>query len=107
MVNVLDLKLGDDDAERVRRSHSEAIKEGQRSLPRVIANVTLANGAATTVAHGAGKPPRAIIPSAIRGAVSAGFIVETRPSGVDRSKTVVLQASGYGATITIDLVVIP
>jgi hypothetical protein len=107
MVNILDLKLDDDDTERVRRSHSEAIKDLQRSLPRVIPNIALVDGKATTVAHGLGRAPRAVIQSIARGSVSAGFITETRPSGTDRSKTIVLQASGYGATITVDVVVLP
>jgi hypothetical protein len=45
------------------------------------------------------------------GAVAAGFINELRTrytagSPVDRSKAVVLRASGYGATIRVDVTVL-
>ncbi len=36
----LDAKLADSDAERVRRSHSEAIKELQRTVQRLLDRVT-------------------------------------------------------------------
>ncbi len=95
----------DGDAERARRDHVERIDELQ-GLPfcgaRVIPNVTLADGVATSVAHGLGRNPVWICESVIRGAVSAGYITETRTG--DRSRVVTLTANDYGATITVDLV---
>jgi hypothetical protein len=95
------------DTERVRREHHDAIVELQ-SLPaagmRVIEGVTLADGVTTPVAHGLGRLPVWICPSAPRNATSTGRIIEVRSGSYDRSKVVALQATGWGATITIDVV---
>lgn len=104
MIRPLPIKLADEDAERVRRSHHEAIASTQSRVeaPRIVRNVSLADGIPTTFSHGLGKVPSLVTLSVLRGAVSAGFIVETI-DGVDRSRFVVLTASGYGATISLDL----
>ncbi len=99
----LPLKLADEQTERVRRRHAEQIAELQ-SLPFAAARkiaVTLVDGIATAVNHGLGREPKFIVPSVIRGAVSAGYIVETLVG--DRAQQVTLTANGYGATITLDL----
>ena len=49
--------------------------------------------------------PSWIQASAVRGSVTVGCIVEFR-DGVDRSKFVDIAASGYGATVTVDLLVV-
>jgi hypothetical protein len=96
------------DAERVRRNHAEAIAELQASpLWRVrIVEVTLADGVETTVAHGLGRAPRMLWISPPRGATSTGRIDEIR-GGTRRADVVVLKATGWGATITVDVAVIP
>jgi len=106
MVNPLAITLKDEDADRVRRSHAEALTELQRLQPTIISGVELVDGKATTVSHGRGRAPRIVVVSAVRGAVTAGYINETRPSGVDRSRSVVLQADGFGATVTVDVMVL-
>ncbi len=109
MVSLLPIALDRDatpqQLERVRRNHHDAIAEIQRQRSvssRIIENVTLADGAATPIPHGMGRkvfathtPPR--------GAVTAGVITEVRDGSHDPTKYVVLQADGYGATITTDL----
>jgi len=100
------IRLADEDAERVRRSHEEAIRELQ-SLPSsrsvIVSNKELADGVATQISHGLGRVPDFFAVSPPRGATSTGRIVESRPSGLDRSKFIVLTATGWGGTITVDL----
>ncbi len=102
----LSITLDDEKSERANRNHEGRIDELQ-GLPLVnarIVTVQLADGVATPIAHGLGRTPLWVAVSVPRGALSAGFLVETR-EGVDRSKFAMLTASGYGATITIDLAV--
>ncbi len=106
---VTSVKL-DGDAERVRADHAAAITTLQQTPganASVISNVSLANGQLTPVAHRLGHAPSFVTASIPRGATSAGYIVESRPSTGDRSKFVYLTATGYGATIAVDLWVAP
>ena len=104
----LPLVLDDEKAERVRRSHHAALEELQALAlvgAVVIPDVVLVNGVATAIAHKRGRAAAFVLASVPRGAVTAGYIVETRPAGTDLSKYLTLTASGYGATVTVDLVV--
>lgn len=95
-------------AERVRRDHHEAIRELQDSplaSARVIQGVELESGAETPVAHGLGRRPRIVLVSPPRDPSSTGRIEEIRSSDHDRTSVVALKASGWGATITVDLLV--
>jgi hypothetical protein len=102
-------QLDDEDAEICRREFERKIIELQ-GLPfasaRVIASVTLADGVATAVPHGLGRVASFVSASVPRNAAGAGYIVEVRDGSVDRTKYLNLKASGYGATITVDLVVL-
>ena len=101
-------RLADDGAERVRREHDQKIVEIQKQPAMaltVIQNVSLVNGASTPVHHGLGRAPSWIKESTVRGAVTAGYIVEVRDGSQDRTKVVLLQANGFGATISVDLAV--
>ena len=69
----------------------------------VIVTVDLADGVNTTVAHKLGRPPRAVVQGLVRGAASAGIIRDLTTAARDRSKTLLLRADGYGATITVDI----
>ena len=104
MVKPLPLKLDDETAERVRDSHHKAIEEMQ-SLPgvrtRIVPGVSLVDGVATPVSHKLGRIPLFVTASIPRGAVSAGYIVETSRD----AQSVTLTANGYGATIVVDLAV--
>ena len=92
---------------RVVENIQRRIDELQRqpAVKARIIEVTLVNATATPIAHGLGRAPVMVIPSAPRGATSAGRIDEVRSDSTDRTKTVVLKATGYGATITLDLMV--
>lgn len=101
-------RLDDRKVDDVTRDHAAKINE-LASLPaatmRVIPDVELADGIETPVAHKLGRVPTFVRESAPRGAIAAGRIDEVRDPAVtvDRSKYVVLKASGWGATITIDV----
>ena len=109
MSSVFTSPLPDLDAERVRREHDEKLRTLQKRpgvLLEVLPDIELADGAVVYVKHGLGRAPRWASASTVRGAVTAGAINELR-AGIDRTKVIALQASGFGATITIDLAVIP
>lgn len=103
------IRLVDSDAERVRQDHHQAIVELQQ-LPaaalRPISDVALPDAVAVTVPHGLGRAPLWVGVSAVRGPVTSGRIEEVRGGANDRSRAVVLKASGFGATITVDLAVL-
>jgi hypothetical protein len=94
------------DQEIVRREHEKAIRELQ-GLPamqtRIIADVSLADATATPVAHGLGRAPRMLIVSPPRGPSTSGRIEEIRSSTYDRTKVIALKATGFGATVTVDI----
>ena len=97
-------------ADRARRELTEAVRELQRSplaAGQVISNVSLADGIATTVPHHLGRLPTFVSCSVPRGPSTSGRIEEIRStSGTnDRTKYVTLTANGYGATVTVDVVV--
>lgn len=101
-------KLEDPDAERVRRAHHDAIRELQTAasaIPSTIADVSLVDGIDTPVAHAVGRRPSFVSSSVQRGGTSTGRITEVRSGSYDRSKVVVLRADGWGATITVDVMV--
>jgi hypothetical protein len=113
MISLLPLSLDRDPSptniERVRRNHHDVLAEiqgGAFTRARIIRDVTLADGIATPVAHGLGVAAFAIL-SPPRGPIAAGWIEEVRDGGHDRTKYVVLKANSYGATVTVDLVVVP
>lgn len=99
-------RLSDDLAETVRRTHERAINELQ-ALPaasaQIISDVTLPDATVVQVPHGLGRRPRIVLVSPPRNATSAGRIDEIRDGNADRSKFVVLKATGFTATITVDL----
>lgn len=103
-------RLADSDAERVRRAHEERIVELQRQPAMelsVIRDIELANGVVTAVPHSLGRPPVWAQASLVRGAPStSGRIEDIRSTTFSRSQYVVLKATGWGVTITVDLAVL-
>jgi hypothetical protein len=101
-------QLADQDAEVVRREHEKKLIELQNQ-PLVhgkpIENVKLLDGVATAIPHGFGRPVLHFH-SAVRGALANGRIDDVRDGTVDRTKYIHLKATGYGATIYIDLLVV-
>ena len=99
-------RLDDENAERARRRIAEAILELQATpaaSERIIADVSLVDTVATPVPHGLGRAPVFVHVSTPRGATSAGRIDEIRSDSVDRSMVITLTATGWGATITVDV----
>ena len=105
---VITPRLPEPQAEEARRVLVEAVRELQ-ALPAsaltVIPNVSLADGVLVPVAHRLGRAPLFVQCSLPRGAVTPGAVEEVR-DGTDRTRVVMLRASGYGATITADVVVL-
>ncbi len=105
----LAIRLKDEDAEKVRRSHALAIEE-LRGLPatslRLRRNVELPDNTNVYVAHGLGRAPLWVGISAVRGAgLTTGRIEDNTASrSADASRFVVLQADDWTGTITVDLV---
>lgn len=100
------VRLADESAERVRRSHDERIRELQAvriAQGAPIKDVELEDGVETPIAHGLGR--RAMYShTAPRGASTVGMITDARDDArFDPDKYVVLKADGYGATVTVDL----
>lgn len=108
MRRLISTQLGDPVAERVRQDHAAAITELQ-GLPavnlRIIPDVELADGVATPVAHGLGRPARWVRESCPRNPSTSGRVEEVRTGSHDRNRYVVLKASGFGATVTVDVAV--
>jgi len=101
-------RLDDRKVDDVTRDHAAKINELAKQPfvgAKVIADVELADGIETTVAHKLGRPPTFVRESCPRGALANGRIDEVRDPAkpVDRTKFLVLKASGYGATITVDV----
>jgi hypothetical protein len=96
------------DLERVRRNHHDAIAELQK-LPlagaRILRDIVMVDGAVTPIAHGLGRPAF-VLASPPRGGVTAGRIEEIRDGSHDRNRYAVLKASGWGASITVDVLVL-
>lgn len=107
MKRPIGIRLEDVNAERVRQSHHDAITELQAQPStgeRTIAGIELADSVATPIAHGLGRAPTFFSLTPPQGATATGRIIETR-TGVDRTKFIVLTATGWGATITQDMAV--
>jgi len=106
MIRLLTKAL-DGDAEVIRRNHHDAIAELQAapfSVARIIRDVTLADGVATPIAHGLGRRVMAFV-SPVRNAVSNGRLEEMRDGSHKPEQYVVLKATGFGAVVSVDLVV--
>jgi hypothetical protein len=107
MIALLTGQLADAVLERVRRNLVDAVAELQkRPEPRVLANITLQDGIATPVPHGLSRAAAWVRESCVRGASSTGRVEEVRDGTYDRTKYVTLKATGYGATVTVDVVVL-
>ena len=98
-------KLADQDAERVRRSHEAAILELQKASASsvIIPDVQLEDGIERPIPHRLGRVPKFVRESCPRNASSTGRVEEVRSGSYDRAQVVVLMATGWGATITVDV----
>lgn len=102
----IDERTSAKDLERIRRNLVDVIREEQARRPKFIYDVELADGVNTPIAHKLGRPAF-VTPAPVRGASSSGRIEEVRDTDVTRiyprSQFVVLKATGWGATITVDV----
>ena len=110
MKRLSNTRLSDPAADAVRQEHATAIGELQSSpllAARVIPDVSLLSGIETPVPHGLGRAPVFLSVSPPRGASTSGRIEEIRTTGgaLDRKKFVTLLATGWGATIYVDVTV--
>lgn len=100
------IALDDPDAERVRRSVEDAILELQ-GMPCastvIVQDVSLPDATEVVVPHRLGRRPRIVLVSPPRSPSTSGRIEEIRTGSHDRTKVVVLKASGFGATVTVDV----
>jgi hypothetical protein len=107
---LLSLVLADPNAEQVRRSHEDAIRELQQMRfagAVIVSGVQLVDTVPTIVSHNLGRRPAFVRESVVRGAVATGRIVEARTdAALDYTKQLVLTATGWGATVTVDLLVL-
>lgn len=104
LTTVIDDRTKPADLERIRRNLAEAIRElqGLRVLRVIREGVELADGVATPIAHNLGR--RAFVwVSPARGASTSGRIEEVRDGSYDMTKYVVLKATGFGATVLVDV----
>jgi hypothetical protein len=102
-------------AEQARKVHEDCIRELQKlvtdlqKLPaaglRIIESVELEDGVDRVINHKLGRKATFVQVSAVRGALNAGRVEEVRGAAYNRDQVVVLNATGYGATITVDVVV--
>lgn len=102
-------RVSDPILEEIRRVHEDKIRELQTQPGaglRTISDITLKDGVATPVPHGLGRVPAFVKESCVRGAVTAGVVSELRDGSVDRRLYVLLKATGYGADVAVDLVVV-
>lgn len=111
--------LEDPTAETIRRIHAQKIVELQQLAvlaTTMIADVTLPNATPVTVAHRLGRAPKMVWVSPARGVGTAlgtptvGYVVELRGAlatgaPIDRTKVIVLEAGGFGATVLVDVAV--
>lgn len=109
LISSMPTKLDDPSLERVRRNLDDRISELQ-TLPlasaRVISSISLPDATDVPIVHGLGRKPLCILVSPPRDASTTGLVTEVRGSSYSRDQFVVLHASGFGATITVDLVVV-
>lgn len=103
-------RLDDAKTDRVVTDHRRAIDQLAASPAiglKVIKDVSLADGVETPIPHGCRSAPTWVRESCVRGASSTGRIEEIRSDAYDRKKSIVLKATGWGATITVDVAVMP
>ena len=103
-------RLEDPAVDRVMRDHTRLLVELSTlttASAKVIPNVILVDATDTPVGHGLGRPPRWVQASCARGAagLTGGQVIEIRSGTADRNEFVVLRAVGFGATVTVDVLV--
>ena len=105
-IHVLDVVLADPKAEQVRQHVNGKLRElGDREQVVPLGEVVLPDNTTIRVGHPLGRYPKLVLWSPPRGASTAGILTEVR-DGIDRSKFVAFKATGFGATIRVDIGVV-
>ncbi len=97
------IHLDDSKTDQAMEDHRRVLQDMLRTLPVVIKDVELANGTRTVVKHGLGRKYTSVFASPVRGATATGRIVEDVATNKDRE--IWLTATGFGAAVTVDLLV--
>ncbi len=98
------VSLDDKLTDQAMEDHRRVLQDILRNIPSVIKDVTLADGSRTVVKHGLGRKYTSVFVSPVRGdSLTAGFILEEPASNKDRE--IWLTADGFGAEVTVDLLV--
>lgn len=100
----LRVTVDDQEAQKALDDHRRVIQELVNRLPAIKADVALASGTLVKVQHGLRKKWVAVVPGVVRGATSTGRIVDSTPE-TSKDREVWLTATGWGATITVDLLI--
>lgn len=102
-------RLPDAKTDRAVRDHARVIGElagKPAATMQVIADVALEDGVETPIIHKLGRAPTWVRESCVRGAAATGRVEEIRTSTTySRSEYVILKATGFGATVTVDVAV--
>lgn len=106
-------RLEDAKAEQARREHERAIAELQGLLAagmHVIQDVEIGSNSSVQAPHNLGRAPVFVQVSSPRNSdgtdfASTGRIVELRGATYDRTRFVTLQATGWGRSVLVDILV--
>lgn len=104
------IRLPDETSERVRRDHDTRIRELQATPAargKWILDVELPDATDVLVAHGLGVKVAHLVSSPRSPAATGRIVDRTAAVGEAPDKYVVLQAAGFGATVTVDVWVAP
>lgn len=99
------IRLDDEGADRVARNLDQRVRElGAVRIAQgiLIEDVDLADATEVTVNHGLGRFAKWIVCRLLNPSTS-GRIEEVVSGSIDRKNALALKASGYGATVTVDL----
>lgn len=93
-------------AEQVRLNIEDRLRElDRRSEVSPLGEVALPDSKVIRIGHQLGRYPKLVICSPPRGATTPGLLEEVR-DGIDRAKFVGLRATGFGATVRVDVAVV-
>lgn len=102
--NPLQIHHADQAVDRTRREYEQKLRELDRQSRKqtLLRDVELEDAKETPVAHGLGRRVSVFL-SPPRGATTSGRVEEVRSATLDPRRFVVLKATGWGATITVDV----
>ncbi len=114
LTRLLEARIADPTTDSVVKSHAVTLKEIM-ALPaseiRVIGPVQLPDGSGVQIPHGLGRKPLTFFLSPPDGATAAGVVQDygsITPAGApnDQTRYISLRAVGFGATITVMVMVL-